>query len=79
MQHFEIMTTVGLEPTIFGSEDRRLIHWATRPSALQKLSYNTNLAEVYRHIEREFRSVAKMPTVGLEPTTTRLRALRSTN
>ena len=25
------MTTVGLEPTIFGSEDRRLIHWATRP------------------------------------------------
>ena len=27
------MTTVGLEPTIFGSEDRRLIHWATRPLA----------------------------------------------
>ena len=27
------MTTVGLEPTIFGSEDRRLIHWATRPIA----------------------------------------------
>ena len=27
-------TTVGLEPTIFGSEDRRLIHWATRPVAL---------------------------------------------
>ena len=25
------LTTVGLEPTIFGSEDRRLIHWATRP------------------------------------------------
>ena len=26
------MTTAGLEPAIFGSEDRRLIHWATRPS-----------------------------------------------
>ena len=28
------MTTVGLEPTIFGSEDRRLIHWATRPDGI---------------------------------------------
>ena len=25
-------TPVGLEPTIFGSEDQRLIHWATGPA-----------------------------------------------
>ena len=31
LSRYSKMTTVGLEPTIFGSEDRRLIHWATRP------------------------------------------------
>ena len=36
------MTTVGLEPTIFGSEDQRLIHWATGPI---KLSYRQAIAK----------------------------------
>jgi hypothetical protein len=36
------MTTVGLEPTIFGSEDRRLIHWATRPLVRSALSTGTS-------------------------------------
>ena len=34
------MTTAGIEPAIFGSEDRRLIHWATRPIE----SWSTRLA-----------------------------------
>ena len=29
-------TPVGLEPTIFGSEDQRLIHWATGPTCEQR-------------------------------------------
>ena len=30
---FQTMTLAGLEPAIFGSEDQRLIHWATGPRA----------------------------------------------
>ena len=39
------MTTVGLEPTIFGSEDRRLIHWATRPMETCSTRLATHLEE----------------------------------
>ena len=39
----KMMTTVGLEPTIFGSEDRRLIHWATRPLWQPLLRYKLEM------------------------------------
>ena len=58
------MTTVGLEPTIFGSEDRRLIHWATRPSnvvgSLLRFEIHRNFFEL---------NDGRMSHTGLEPVT----------
>ena len=66
------MTLVGLEPTISGSVDRCLIHWATGPS------HEKHLLCLQLYFKLAIIQIDnKMPTVGLEPTTTRLRALRS--
>ena len=63
------MTLVGLEPTISGSVDRCLIHWATGPFThvsirvpRKKLQKNSN----------------HQPTTGIEPATFCLRSRRST-
>ena len=63
------MTLVGLEPTISGSVDRCLIHWATGPFThvsirvpRKKLQNNSN----------------HQPTTGIEPATFCLRSRRST-
>ena len=40
------MTLVGLEPTISGSVDRCLIHWATGPTAVKvSASYRKNFVK----------------------------------
>ena len=63
---------VGLEPTIFGLEVQRVIHYAMRAP---QLTYPAR-----KRIKSIRISASKSaPTVGLEPTTTSLKGWRSTN
>ena len=62
------MTTVGLEPTIFGSEDRRLIHWAKRPCRRQTQLAATPLTAVGELQRTPTRpKIQEMRLPGIEP------------
>ena len=67
-------TTVGLEPTIFGSEDRRLIHWATRPRRANAHPHGIRVNCALLFLTKSFlcakgaRSTKNVTAVGFEPT-----------
>ena len=63
---------VGLEPTIFGLEVQRVIHYATRAA-----QFNSRIGE--RTKSAVILLQKGTPTVGLEPTTTSLKGWRSTD
>ena len=68
------VTTVGLEPTIFGSEDRRLIHWATRPRRANAHPHGIRVNCALLFLTKSFlcakgaRSTKNVTAVGFEPT-----------
>ena len=59
------MTTPGIEPGIFGSVDRRLIHWATRPSTRQK-RWETSLDAMSSTGCREHHNVIGRINLGID-------------
>ena len=67
---------MGLEPTIFGSGNRRLIHLAT--GTIGHAGDRTLDPELIRLMLYHL-SYATSPTVGIEPTTIRLKGGRSTD
>ena len=67
---------MGLEPTIYRLEVGRLIHWATRVSKyiFNELFIFSIFYELILLI-----IIENVPGVGLEPTATSLKGLRSTD
>ena len=65
------MTAVGLEPTIFGSEERHLIHWTTWPSDRYYHPRARRAKHQYCFVHK------KILPRGLEPRTLQLLAARS--